>query len=107
MEPTSNYSAYVAHNTFIRDPSLDSAHYIANDKLLQDLLKFISPAAILTNNPSLMEFFINGTRIKILNYTNIVLSFDDKLNLFANNKKIAILRTENCHLVAYHVKGHP
>lgn len=90
------------------DKILDSTKEAANEHF-QVLLKFISPAAELTNTPSLLEFCFKEIKLKILNYTQVKLSFifKDKLYLIANKNPVASIAEENCHLVAYHVKESP
>lgn len=92
---------------------LDSTKHIANEHF-QNLLKFVSPAAKLTDSPSLIEFDFKGFKLKILNFTKIRLFFsfiEKKLYLISHNLKltrtvkVATFTEEDCVLVAYHVKG--
>lgn len=85
--------------------TLNSAQLIASEVHLQNLLKFISPSAKLTENPSLIEFFINGIRLRILNYTKVNFSFNVNFNLLADHSNVAWFTKEDCHIVAYQVEG--
>lgn len=71
------------------------------------LFKFTSPFAVFDITPHFIKRDFNQVFVKILNYSNIQLKLDKKLNLFANNLKVSFVFNRSCHLLIYSILKFP
>jgi hypothetical protein len=80
---------------------------IPKEKDLQTkLLSFVAPQALLDRPLQTTDFPLMNKRVRLLNYTDANLKFVDH-RLYLDKKFLTTFTTEDCHMVAYHVQGHP
>jgi len=81
--------------------------YASQDENLRILSKEIFPMALLNQTASLEDFYCEGVKLTVLNFTPFKIIFNKERVLYVNDRKISTFTKLDRQLIAYQVNGSP
>jgi len=106
MEPTQINNVNSSQNS--TELKGDEAQkYASQNENMRVLSNQILPMALLNQGVSLNDFYCDGIKLTVLNYTPFKIQFNEERILSVNNCSIAAFTKDDCQVIAYQVNGSP